>query len=151
MDTQQVLERVAKDLTEIAQGKTWRVTGRAFTGRDGVAYSAGMDAPKTNVRVAKWTLASDLFTLDTAKAFAKFVTSHANGAALISAMLDNAEQVAKYNHEDRFSAFIGLMAYANETKTIKAEKVATIIANAKTAKVATAKVEKVADLSILGI
>lgn len=151
MDTKAVIERVAKDLTEIKAGKTWKVTGRAFTGRDGIAYSAGMSAPKSNIRVAKWSLASDLFTIETAQAFAKFATAHANGNALIQAMLDNAETVAKYNHEDRFAAFISLMAYAQESKAIKAEKVTALIANAKTAKVATAKTATATDLSILGL
>ena len=152
MDTQAVIERVAKDLKEIhIEKKTWPVTGRAFTGRDGVAYKQGDKAPKSNVRVAKWSLASDLFTIETAKAFAKFVTAHANGTALIGAMVDNAELVSKYNHEDRFAAFIGLMAYAETAKAIKAEKVNEIITNAKTAKAVTVKTATVTDLSILGL
>lgn len=152
MDTQKVIDRIAEDLTAIhVEKKVWKVTGRAFTGRDGIAYSAGMSAPKSNVRVAKWNLASDLFTIETAKAFAKFVTESPNGDALIAAMLDTAESVSKYNHEDRFGAFVALMAYAKTAKVIKTEKVSELIINAKTAKVATVKTAKVTDRSIIGL
>ena len=146
------LERLARDLNAIhVEKKTWTVTGRAFTGRDGIAYSAGMSAPKSNAKVYGWTLASDLFTLDNAQAFAKAITTHANGDDLAKALTDSAELVAKYNHDDRFTAFTAILAYATTAKAIKAEKVAEIIASAKVAKVATAKVAKALDLSILGL
>jgi hypothetical protein len=150
--TKKGLERLAKDLNAIhLEKKTWTVTGRAYTGRDGIAYSAGMSAPKTNAKAFGWTLASDLFTLDNAKAFAKAITTSPNGDDLAKALTDSAELVAKYNHDDRYNAFTAILAYATTAKAIKADKVAEIIANAKTAKVATAKTAKALDLSILGL
>lgn len=145
------IERLAKDLHAIhIEKKQWTVTGRAFTGRDGIAYSAGMSAPKTNAKVFGWTLPSDLFTLADAQAFAQVITTHANGTALAEALTDSADSVAKYNHDNRHAAFIAIVDYATTAKTIKADKVAEIITAAKTVTVIT-KTEKVSDLSILGL
>ena len=145
------IERLANDLRAIhIEKKVWTVTGRAFTGRDGIAYSAGMSAPKTNAKAFGWTLPSDLFTLDDAKAFAQIITTHANGTALAEALSDSADSVAKYNHDNRHAAFTAIVEYATTSKTVKAEKVAEIIAGAKAVTVIT-KSEKVSDLSILGL
>lgn len=146
------IERLAKDLHAIhVDKKVWTVTGRAFTGRDGIAYSAGMSAPKTNAKAFGWTLPSDLFTLEDARAFANIITTHANGTTLAEILTETAESVAKYNHDNRYSAFIAIAEYVTTTKTVKAEKVAAIIAGAKSVPASIAKIEKSSDLSILGL
>ena len=150
--TQKGLERLVRDLTAIhTEKKVWTVTGRSFTGRDGITYSAGMSAPKTNAKVFGWTLPSDLFTLADAQVFAQVITTHANGDALAQALTDSADSVSKYNHADRHAAFVAVTAYAQTAKAIKAEKVAEIIVSAKGVKPETVKAIKALDFSILGL
>ncbi len=141
-ETQKGLARLVKDLTEIKAGKTWKVTGRAFTGRDGKQYTAGDSAPKTNVKVYGWTLASDLFAMPIAKAFTDAITAP-NGDKVAAMLTATAEAVSKANHETRFAIFMDIVQSATAKKPTYAtpEMVAVYVTNAKTATVKTAKVE----------
>lgn len=128
------LEKVATEMLAIASGKTWTVTGRSFVGRDGITYVAGDKAPKSNVNVFGWKLASDLFTLADAKALVVKATSNPDYAnALADAMTATKSLVTYLNHETRHAVFTAL---ANDPTA----NVADLIESARPAKVVTAKV-----------
>jgi len=123
--TSKALARMATEVVSIANGKTWTVTGRTFIGRDGITYSAGMSAPKSNVNVFGWKLASDLFTVADAKALVASKPAHAN--ALFDAMSASKSLVTYLNHETRHAVFVAL---AKDTSA----DVAALIASARPSK-----------------
>ena len=128
--TSKALAKMATEVVAIAGGKTWTVTGRTFVGRDGITYAAGDKAPKTNVNVFGWKLASDLFTVADAKALITAKPALLN--ALNDAMSDAKALVTYLNHETRHAVFTALL---NDPTA----NVATLIENARPAKAVTAK------------
>ena len=139
-ETAKALAKMASEIIAIANGKTWTVTGRAFIGRDGKQYKAGDQAPKTNVNVFGWKLASDLFTVADAQAFAK----RADLDNLYAVMSANKALVTYLNHETRHAVFSALLETPNAD-------IAALVENARPAKVATTKTasDPLADLLAL--
>lgn len=128
--TSKALAKMATEVVSIANGKTWTVTGRTFIGRDGITYSAGMSAPKSNVNVFGWKLASDLFTVADAKALVALKPATLN--ALADAMSDAKALVTYLNHETRHAVFVALVSDPTAN-------VAALVESARPAKPATAK------------
>ena len=124
-ETAKALSKMATEVVSIANGKTWTVTGRSFIGRDGIQYSAGMSAPKSNVNVFGWKLASDLFTVAHAKALVASKPETLN--ALFDAMTASKALVTYLNHETRHAVFTAL---AKDTSA----DVAALIASARPSK-----------------
>ena len=132
---------MGKDFTEIREGKTWTVKGNAFTGQDGIRYERGSVAPKTNVKVFGWSLASSLFTLEHATGIALFLSSDKGAENLANVLIETQPLVIKLGHETRFSAFADIVT----AKGITTEKAKTIIAKyAELAKASRAKTTKTA-------
>jgi len=132
-ETAKGLSKMATEILAIANGKTWKVTGRSFVGRDGQTYSAGMEAPKTNVNLFGWKLASDLFTVADAQALisrSRILPETVN--ALADAMTASKSLVTYLNHETRHAVAIALSADPTAD-------VAALIESARPAKPATPK------------